>query len=234
MASLLVSVRSGQEARSALEGGAAVIDVKDPDRGPLGLADPEVWDEVRKAVPSGTPLSVALGELRDWFGEGGGPVSTTGREPATFRRFSFRKMGLSGLGESWNDEWSRARRLLGQGPSWVAVIYADWEAARAPHPELVLEAALASDDCGGILIDTFDKTNPSPVDLSYRRWIERARSAGRLVALGGGIDLDAIARLGSLKPDIFAVRGAACYGGNRHNAVDPSRVSQLARAAALA
>ncbi|MGE3818788.1 MAG: (5-formylfuran-3-yl)methyl phosphate synthase, partial [Isosphaeraceae bacterium] len=116
---------------------------------------------------------------------------------------------------------------------WVAVIYADWRTARAPHPDLVLEVALSSDDCDGILIDTFDKSPPSPVDLSCRKWIERARNAGRLVALGGGIDLDAIARLGPLKPDIFAVRGAACYDGNRHNDVDPSRVAQLARAAAL-
>ncbi len=48
MSSLLVSVRSADEALSALKGGAAVIDVKDPDRGPLGLASPEVWDEVKQ------------------------------------------------------------------------------------------------------------------------------------------------------------------------------------------
>jgi len=234
VASLLVSVRSALEARSALEGGAAVIDVKDPDRGPLGQASPEIWEEVRRAVPAGTPMSVALGELREWIGEGGALASTAGREPGQFRRFAFRKMGLSGLGDSWQEAWIQARGMLGQGPSWVAVIYADWQRARAPHPDLVLDAALASDDCDGILIDTFDKTVPSPVDLSWRHWIERARNAGRLVALGGGIDLDAINRLGPLKPDIFAVRGAACYDGNRRNPVDPMRVAELARAAALA
>jgi uncharacterized protein (UPF0264 family) len=231
VASLLVSVRSAEEARSALVGGAAVIDVKDPEQGPLGLASTEIWDEVRKAVPSGTALSVALGELRDWMD----PSSEASRRaPDHFRRFSFRKMGLSGLGDSWHDAWEQARHLLGHGPAWVAVIYADWQRAQAPHPDHVLDAVLASEDCDGVLIDTFDKAHPSPVDLTWQHWVERARSAGRLVALGGGIDLEAIRRLAPLRPDIFAVRGAACVDGNRRNAVDPRRVAELARAAALA
>ncbi|GIS63269.1 MAG: hypothetical protein CM1200mP2_54940 [Planctomycetaceae bacterium] len=37
---LLVSVRSGQEARAAIEGGCAVLDVKEPAHGPLGMAGP--------------------------------------------------------------------------------------------------------------------------------------------------------------------------------------------------
>ena len=40
MTGLLVSVRDGQEARAALDGGAAVIDVKEPLRGSLGLPQP--------------------------------------------------------------------------------------------------------------------------------------------------------------------------------------------------
>ena len=54
------------DAPAADTAGATVIDVKEPDRGPLGCADPEVWRRVREAVPPGVPVSVALGELRDW------------------------------------------------------------------------------------------------------------------------------------------------------------------------
>ena len=42
MTRLLVSVRSAAEAEAALLGGADVIDVKEPDRGPLGRADDAV------------------------------------------------------------------------------------------------------------------------------------------------------------------------------------------------
>ena len=55
--------------------------------------------------------------------------------PGRFRGFCFRKMGLAGAGTGWMDTWERLRTLWGAGPSWVAVIYADWERADAPPPE---------------------------------------------------------------------------------------------------
>ncbi|MDP7303223.1 MAG: (5-formylfuran-3-yl)methyl phosphate synthase, partial [Pirellulaceae bacterium] len=65
MTELLVSVRDANEAQQALAGGADVIDVKEPARGALGAADPEVWHHVRRAIPLDVRLSVALGELTD-------------------------------------------------------------------------------------------------------------------------------------------------------------------------
>ena len=240
MARLLVSVRSADEARAALRGGAAVIDVKEPDRGPLGRADFTVWTEVRRAVPAGTPVSLALGELYEWL-EGTGPRADNGtpaagfdHDPARYRGFSFRKMGLArvGVDADWAKAWSRLRRRWGAGPSWVAVIYADWQRAEAPPPDRVLDAALETDDCAGVMIDTWDKSRPTPIDLSWRRWIERARAAGRLTSVAGSLDAERIGRIAELQPDIIAVRGAACIGGDRHAAVDIERVARLVRAAA--
>ena len=224
MASLLVSVRSATEALAAVAGGAGFIDVKEPSRGPLGRADYRVWAEVLAAVPPGTPVSVALGELSEWDDER--------PERPRFQGFSFRKLGLAGAGPRWADSWARLRRRWGDGPSWVAVVYADWERAQAPPPDHVVDAALACDACAGLLVDTWDKSRPSPVDLSWSRWFDRARLGGRLTALAGGLDAPAIARLAPLRPDVVAVRGAACAGGNRDAEVDPARVANLARAAA--
>src|SRR4051794_15055470 len=131
MASLLVSVRSAEEARAALEGGAAVIDVKEPARGPLGRADHAVWASVRAAVPHEVPVSVALGEWRHWVGE---EAATIEAQPGLFRGFAFRKLGLSGVLPGWAEAFARVRRRLGEGPSWVAVVYTDWERAEAPPP----------------------------------------------------------------------------------------------------
>ncbi|MFO0954649.1 MAG: (5-formylfuran-3-yl)methyl phosphate synthase [Isosphaeraceae bacterium] len=236
MASLLVSVRSAEEARAALQGGASVIDVKEPERGPLGRADFSVWEEVRRAVPSGTPVSVALGELNEWCPLDRPAVPpeppSQGTLPSRFRGFCFRKVGLAGAGDRWSEAWDRVRSYMGVGPSWVAVIYADWERADAPAPGRVLDVALKTEDCAGVLIDTWDKSKPSPIDLTWREWVDRARSSGLLTAVAGGLDAAAIERLAPLRPDIFAVRSAACYGGDRLAGVDPFRVSQLARAAA--
>ena len=231
MASLLVSVRSAREARAAVDGGAAVIDVKEPDRGPLGRADVSVWSEVRRAVPAGMPVSVALGELSEWK-KGPPPGVEAPPEPVSFRGFSFRKLGLAGAGPGWAADWARVRERFGDGPSWVAVVYADWERADSPPPDVILDAALATDDCAGVLIDTWDKSSESPVDLSWAHWFERARRSCRLTALAGRLDASEIARLAPLRPDVFAVRSAACFGGDRRAGVDPARVAELVRAAA--
>jgi uncharacterized protein (UPF0264 family) len=230
VASLLVSVRSATEAAAAVEGGAVVIDVKEPARGPLGRADARVWREVRDAVPRDLPVSVALGELVEWIDT---PSGRHGSEVEVFAGIAYRKLGLARAGPRWQEEWAELRARLGPGPGWIAVVYADWQRAQAPHPDAVREAALAEPDCAGLLIDTWDKTQPSPlaVDGTWRRWFAAARR-GRpmLIALAGGLDRRAIERLAPLGPDLFAVRGAACSGGDRQGAIERQRVAALVQA----
>ena len=60
---LLVSVRNAAEATEALAGGASIIDVKEPSRGPLGRADADVTAAIAEAVAGRAPLTVACGEL---------------------------------------------------------------------------------------------------------------------------------------------------------------------------
>ena len=219
MAGLLVSVRSADEARAAVEGGATVIDVKDPARGPLGRAARVVWRSVREAVPDCLPVSVALGELAEWDEhETDGDVLG----------LAYRKIGLAHSGADWADRWASVRDRS-PGPPWIAVAYADWSEAGAPAPDAVLDVALAIPDCVGLLVDTWDKSRPAPVDLSWSPIVARAKATGRLVALAGRLDPDAIRRLAPLRPDLFAVRGAACSGGDRNAAIDAGRVARLAR-----
>ena len=238
MAGLLVSVRSAAEALAALAGGAAVIDVKEPARGPLGRADVETWRSVLDAVsrefpplPPGEgtkgpiPVSVALGELFEWHAA---PPC-----PADFAGLAYRKLGLARSGPDWAEGWARLRRSLGDGPPWVAVIYADWPSAGSPRPDDVLDVALDAPECAGVLVDTWDKSRPTPLDLSWAPLVRRARSAGRFVALAGGLDAPDFSRLAPLAPDLFAVRGAACGSGDRLGTIDPDRVARLARAAGL-
>ena len=133
VAKLLVSVRSKVEALAALAGGATIIDVKEPRNGPLGRALFDVWREVCEVVPQPIPVSVALGELNDW---------SAGRR----RRFR-RTRGLA-----WPSASSACRTPLPTGltaggvfaassatcrfaqPAWVAVVYIDWQTARARIP----------------------------------------------------------------------------------------------------
>lgn len=225
MAKLLVSVRSPAEARDAVAGGAAIIDVKEPDRGPLGRSDASVWRAVRRAVPPEISISVALGELAEWREQTAPRIG--GRD---FEGIAYRKIGMAGTASDWVDRWMNLRATLGAGPSWVAVIYADWTIAGAPAPGTILDIALALPECAGVLVDTWDKSRSTPFDESWVPALARIRGTGRFVTLAGGLDEAAIARLSPLAPDYFAVRSAACADCNRMGSIERARVTQLRKA----
>jgi (5-formylfuran-3-yl)methyl phosphate synthase len=224
-AGLLVSVRSADEARAAVEGGASVVDVKEPDRGPLGRASVETWRAVRAVVPESIPVSVALGELSMWDDRQGCTADS-------LEGIAYRKLGLARAGHDWRADWTRVRSVEPGLARWVAVAYADWQSAEAPHPIEVLEASLLATDCSGLLVDTWDKSKASPLEVTtfWVNWIQRARQSGRFVALAGGLDLAAIGRLTPLQPDLFAVRGASCDHSDRRKTVSRERVAELVKA----
>jgi (5-formylfuran-3-yl)methyl phosphate synthase len=220
---LLVSVRSAAEAVAALEGGAALIDVKEPDHGPLGRASDATMAEVIVAVAGRRPVSAALGELID---DQGTPLPDG---------LSFVKWGLAGSAArgEWRAQLEARRR---GGVAVVAVAYADWKCARAPAVEEVF--AFAAQRPGSVLLlDTHCKelptrggSRPTLLDWLHRAEIEslcaEGRSAGVRIALAGSLGSAEIAELAPARPDWFAVRGAACDGG-RSGMVHTARVRSL-------
>lgn len=232
---LLVSVRSEEEARAAVAGGASIIDVKEPRRGSLGMAESAIWTRVRAAIPDPIGLSVALGELAERTDDAIGSI------PAEhWRGVTFRKVGLAGSGPSWRQRWRALREQVDAAcraedvaaSGWVAVAYHDWESGRAPHPDWVIDEAAGIERCAWVLFDTWDKSRRVEVGANALGWIERAKAAARSVALAGSLDEAAIRRLRSSGADLFAVRGAACRGGDRNATIDVERVARLVAAAA--
>jgi uncharacterized protein (UPF0264 family) len=215
---LLVSVRSPAEALAALEGGADLIDVKEPGRGPLGAADRNVMEEVVLAVGARAPVSVALGEWAEYSCQ---PL------PAGV---SFAKWGLSGLADSVAQAVRSIRNFDGAARP-VLVAYADHRRAGSPPVEVLVRAACEL-RFPAFLIDTAVKDGTTLLDYLNPSALAHFRSrlgvSGVPVAFAGSLDLDAIRRLLPVAPDWFAVRGAACVGG-REGRVAADRVRQLQR-----
>ena len=226
MTQLLVSVRSAAEASRALSGGADVIDVKEPGRGALGAADPNIWQEVNDAVAGRAPVSVALGELHDFSGD-----LARGCINAFLSGICWAKLGLAGCGSipNWHELWRGALESLPNHLQHVAVVYADWSTADAPRPEAILEVA-SSGRATVVLIDTYDKSaghllNHLGLD-ELHALSTRARAAGMKLALAGSLRSDLIAGLASIAPDFIAVRGAVCEA-DRESAVSEQLVRHL-------
>lgn len=205
MTRLLVSVRSAEEAASALAGGADLIDVKEPQLGSLGAASPEVWQQVAEVIGTTRPLSAALGELLTFR-----PVSS-----AALQGYRYAKLGLSGCAPC-PDSPGRWKAALATLPQWinpVAVVYADVESAQAPPPEEILRTGAAL-GCRTLLVDTFDKQQGSVFDcLGAKRLTSlfaEARQHEMQIVLAGSLQLPCLREALELSPDYIAIRGAVC------------------------
>jgi len=239
---LLVSVRSAHEAQSAIAGGCDLLDVKEPDRGPLGMADlsviaaaikaakgfPQESDSARDRAMHSLAVSAALGEAADWRIDQPIPSLPAG--------LHFAKLGLAGASRANDgvDHWRRIRqefaRHAPRSLQWVAVAYADWELAGAPDPEKIIAAA-AEESCAAVLFDTWSKRGKTLFDLVspgvLAGWIDLIHRAGMEAAIAGGLQIGTLPRVASLRPDIVGIRGAACQGGERRGALDELAVRQF-------
>ena len=102
MTRLLVSVRSLDEALIAASEGVDLIDVKEPSRGPLGLADASVRQEIGQRLGAKHQLSAACGELCDFVarsvseGDKVESLADVSYESASWTGYRFAKIGLAG------------------------------------------------------------------------------------------------------------------------------------------
>ncbi|TWU07042.1 hypothetical protein CA54_54470 [Symmachiella macrocystis] len=219
---LLVSVRNEIEAEAALQGGCDILDIKEPARGSLGMADIEAISAVADVIQQqqvDVEVSTALGETTDWY---------AAAPPALPAGISYAKLGTAGLRPDldWQQRWTGVRRQFelaaNRNISWIAVAYIDWELADSPPP-LEIVAAAAEAGCAGVLFDTFAKTGRGLFDWlskpQLRALVNDIHSADQLVAVAGQIAAENVPTLIDFAPDIIAIRSAACAEGQRTNAI---------------
>jgi uncharacterized protein (UPF0264 family) len=220
---LLISVRSAEEAAAALDAGADLIDVKDPTKGPLGMAHHETVAAVIEAVGGEVPVSAALGE---WS-----PDVLTAAHWHLELPLTYVKWGLSGYkgGAAWGEELLETRRQVPAGVEVVAVAYADWEKAGTVPPAEVARFAKRF-RYRAFLLDTFSKDGRTLLDwmapAEVAELVAGLKRGGVRVAVGGSLKLEQIKQLKNVAPDWFAVRGAVCAGGKRDGVLDPVRVKK--------
>jgi len=227
---LLVSVRSASEAIRALQGGADIIDAKEPARGSLGAVDGPVLREIADALSGGLPLSVALGDAVT--------PSDVDRAVASLDlarvQTDYLKVGLARLhdGSTVRDTIGRLAQVAAELPTRprvIAVAYADHREAGSPEPFTVARVAGAA-GADGVLLDTWTKDGRDVFAWMPRsilmEWTAAARCMGLGVAVAGSITKDTMATALEVQPDIVGVRGAACDGG-RSGSVSTARVRTL-------
>ena len=226
---LLVSVTDAAEARLAVAGGVDIVDVKNPAEGSLGAPAPGVIAQVRDELPSGLPLSAALGDLPCLPGTAALAALGAARAGAAYV-----KLGLWGMTQV-DDAVAvlRAARVAVEGEAEVvAVAYAD--AARVPRRPLApseLVGAAREAGVSGCLIDTAIKDGRGLLSWlepdALAELVDEAHAAGLELALAGELRAEDLVAVRATGADIVGVRSAACRGGRRTEALDPARIAEL-------
>jgi len=232
---LLVSVRDVRDAQAAVRGGADIVDAKDPRRGALGPVTPRTLADIRAAVPTGIPVSAALGDAADER------VVAQAARLAAARGAAYVKVGLRDVTDAGHARALAHRAAQGAaeaGAELVLVAYADASRVGSLPPLAVPDIAAAA-GARGVLLDTAFKDQGSLFDLldvaRVAQWLAAARAAGLFTALAGSLGggepgLRTALALGA---DIVGVRGAACDGG-RTGRVSVARVAALSALVAAA
>ena len=233
---LLVSVSSAEEARAAIEGGADIVDAKDPHSGALGPVTLDVFATIRQAVGPAHLLTAALGDIQEGSGLwalGSGSIRTEIELLAQ----AYARAGAALVKVGCGDQTRSAREVLAAavrgasqaGAGVVAVAYADATPDAPLTLDSVIDVALAT-GARGVLVDTRNKSGPglaslvSPARLA--EWLSRARTAGLLTAVAGALSPGDLAAMVASGADVVGVRGAACEGG-RLGRVTAQRVAML-------
>jgi uncharacterized protein (UPF0264 family) len=226
---LLVSVANSMEARHAVEGGADLIDAKDPLAGALGAVSLDTLREIHDAVSARRVVSAALGDASD---EG-----LIERSAFDYGRtgVGFVKVGFAGTRDPFRVERLLRAAVGGveatglENCGVVAVAYADSGGTTSVEPTRLVDIA-ARVGAAGVLLDTAHKDGPGLLRLvsigTLRSWVARSHGAGLTVALAGKLTAEDLPRIFETGADIVGVRGAACEHG-RSSRVVAERVRAL-------
>ncbi len=216
---LLISVVNKAEALDSINGGADILDVKNPKEGSLGANFPRVIKEVKEVTPKNLELSATIGDLPNLPG-----TASLAALGAAVSGVDYIKVGLFGVKTVEETiilmtEVVRAVREYNNDVKTIASGYADFRTVGCVNPlELPIVAHKAGAD--GVLVDVKIKDGQSNLftfltDKELKEFVDKAHRYHLLAALAGSLNTTDIPRIHGLGADIIGVRGAVCAKKDR-------------------
>lgn len=221
---MLASVVDAREAAVCLDGGADVIDCKDPSRGALGAVTENAARAIVEIAGGRVPVSATIGDLPCAASPIMDATVTMAATGVDYVKIGFAPDGdaasvvqaLGGLGAKL-----RNARLAG-------VLFADAE------PDFGLLDEMGRAGFAGVVLDTADKAaGPLPDIMAPARlkeFVDAARRSGLFCGLAGSLRTRDIPMLVRLAPDLLGFRGALCREHERTASLDAAAVADIRNA----
>lgn len=225
---LMISVVSAAEAQEALDGGAEILDVKNPAEGSLGAQIPDVIREIKALASGRVKVSAAIGDMPNLPG-----TAALAALGAAACGADYVKVGLHG--PQTRDEavallGAVEKATRGMPAVVIAGAYADFQRAGTLDPK-ALPGIAAAAGVRGCLLDTAIKDGKTLFDFltfeELRALAEEAHAAGLLFAVAGALAEKDLAVVQQLGADVVGLRTAACWDNRRNGRLDAERVRRL-------
>jgi len=221
MTRLLASVTNSIEAEQAIDGGADLIDLKNPARGALGALSLEQIAAICALVAGRRPVSATIGDLPADPSLTGELIRATADTGVDYVKVGFFTRHHVAACLS-------AISAVTPTCTVVAVLFAD------RCPDLRDLSPFVEAGCAGVMLDTADKSAGVLLDhLDLRQlsdFVAHARELNLLCGLAGSLRQVDIATLMPLAPGYLGFRGALCQAGRREQVLDPDRLRAIRRA----
>ena len=216
---LLISPINSEEALEAIEGGADIIDVKNPKEGSLGANFPWVIKNIREITPNGMYVSATLGDVP--YKPGTVSLAAAG---AVVSGADYIKVGLYGT-KSYDEALEVMENVVKSVKEFddnalvVASGYADAHRVGAIDPIKIPRVA-AESGADLAMVDTAVKDGKTLFDFMDKdkliEFNKNIHEYGLKSALAGSIKKEQLRLLYDIGCDVVGIRGAACTGGDRN------------------
>ena len=226
---LLISPVDKEEAIIASNGGADIVDVKNPKEGSLGANFPWIIKEIKEAVNGRQPISATIGDFN--FKPGTASLAAFG---AAVAGADYIKVGLYDIQTREQalellTKITRAVKDYDATKKIVASGYSDYERINSISPLLLPEVA-AEAGVDVVMVDTAIKDGKSTFEFmdekKLKKFTDLAHEYGLENAIAGSLRFEDLPTLERISPDIIGVRGMVC-GGDRRTAIQQELVEKL-------
>lgn len=217
---LLISSKNEAEAVEAAAGGADIIDVKNPDEGPLGASFPWIIRRIKQITPANIEVSCTVGEAPNL--PGSMALASLG---ATSTGVNYIKAGLFGLKTAEEAVYlirnvTKAAKECNPAIKVVVSGYADATRAGTVDPMQVPKIAYEA-KADVAMLDTAIKDRKNIFTFLAKpqlsSFVDETHDCGLKAALAGSLQKQDLPEVCALGADIAGVRGAACTHSDRVN-----------------
>ncbi len=220
MTGMLASVRNLEEANIVCEGGADIVDLKEPDYGALGAVPLDMMHRVVDALWEKCLISATTGDL---------PANASAIEDQVMKTsetgVDYVKVGMFSKQHIENCLPHLASCAC-KGIAIIAVMFADLDFDMDYAIQTAKQAGLR-----GIMLDTARKGSGSLLKhksiLQLEYFVNRSRQNGLLIGLAGSLTVEDIPAVIKAGPNYIGFRSALCSSQQRTSYIDKSAFQKV-------